>query len=532
MQWPGAEEGGVSMPRAEPAELERLRARVTALEEQVHGMFAGNGAIKLFIDPDSGAVVGANPAAAAFYGYSIEELLKLNITDLNQLPDELVRREMERARGERRTWFEFMHRLKSGELRHVEVYSAPCQVEGRQLLFSIIFDITDRKRLAEELAQTQRMDALGRMAGGVAHDFNNLLTAVEMLRSLIERKLLRGLPVDADLAELKSAVARGAAFTGQLLAFCRRQPIAPVLVDVAQVVRDLEPILRRLADERIALAIAAPGSAPVVADRSQIEQVILNLAINATDAMAQGGRLTLTVGEELLDEATAARLGVAAEVVELCVQDTGVGIAPELHERIFEPFFTSKPSGRGTGLGLATVYGIAKQSGGSVAVESSPGAGALFRVWLPRARIDPPPMPLTDGLHEVGGEETILVAEDEDSSRHAIVHLLAEVGYRVLEARDGEAALTVARAHDGPLHLLLSDVVMPAMGGPELAKTLLRERPELHVLYMSGYVDSPIVDHGLLDASQRLLAKPFTLDDLLRSVRQVLDAPPRRGRTR
>jgi two-component system, cell cycle sensor histidine kinase and response regulator CckA len=529
MQWSGADGVGEA---SESGEVERLRARVKSLEDQISGMFAGNGAIKLFIDPDSGAVVGANPAAAAFYGYSIEELLQLNITDLNQLPDELVRREMERARGERRTWFEFMHRLKSGELRHVEVYSAPCRVEGRQLLFSIIFDITDRKRLAEELAQTQRMDALGRMAGGVAHDFNNLLTTVEMLRALIERKLVRGMPVEADLAELQGAVARGAAFTGQLLAFCRRQPIAPVLVDVAQVVRDLEPILRRLADERIALVIAAPGNASVVADRSQLEQVILNLAINATDAMPDGGRLTLTVGEAALDPTSAARLGVAPEVIELCVQDTGIGIAPELHERIFEPFFTSKPSGRGTGLGLATVYGIAKQSGGGVSVESSPGAGALFRVWLPRARMEPPPAPLGEGTRATGGDETILVAEDEDSSRHAIVHLLQEVGYRVMQAADGAAALGVARAHGGPLHLLLSDVVMPEMGGPELAKTLVRERPELRVLYMSGYVDSPIVDHGLLDASQRLLAKPFGLEDLLRAVRQVLDAPARRGRPR
>jgi hypothetical protein len=514
----------------EPRELERLRQRVAALEEQIGGMFAKNGAVKLFIDPGSGAIVAANPAAAGFYGYAIEELVQLKITDLNQLPAELVRRELERARDSQRSSFEFMHRLKSGELRHVEVHSSPCQVDGRQLLFSIIFDITERKRLAEELAQTQRMEALGRLAGGVAHDFNNLLTTVEMLRSLIERKVVRGAAVDADLTELKGAVSRGAAFTAQLLAFCRRQPVAPVLVDLAQVVRDLQPILGRVAAERVSLAIAAPDSATVVADRSQLEQVILNLAINATDAMPHGGHLTMAVSVDDLDEQAAARIGIApGQVVELRVEDTGVGIAPELHERIFEPFFTSKASGRGTGLGLATVYGIARQSGGAVAVESAAGEGAVFRVWLPRARVEPPPLPMRrEVCLTAGGEETILVAEDEEISRHAIVRLLEEVGYRVLEACDGAVALALARAHDGPLHLVLTDVVMPVMGGPELAKALLRDRPDLRVLYMSGYVDSPIVDHGLLDASQRLLAKPFSLEDLLRAVRQVLDAPARR----
>jgi two-component system cell cycle sensor histidine kinase/response regulator CckA len=512
----------------ERQELDRLRLRVAALESQIDGMFAANNAIKLFIDPDTAAIVAANRAASQFYGYTVEELTQLKVTDLNQLPAELVRRQLDRARDEHRTFFEFMHRLKSGELRNVEVQTGLCQVDGRQLLFSIIFDVTERKRLAEELALTQRMEALGRLAGGVAHDFNNLLTTVEMLRSLIERKLQRDRPVDAELNELKGAVSRGAAFTSQLLAFCRRQPVAPVLVDLAQVVRELEPILRRLATERVDLVMDILDRAPVVADRSQLEQVILNLAINATDAMPQGGRLTVVVTEQNIDGATAVRLGlIPGRAVQLRVEDTGVGIAPELHERIFEPFFTSKPSGRGTGLGLATVYGIARQSGGAVGVESAPGAGAAFRVWLPRAQVEPPPMSVGGETSEiVGGGETILVAEDEDSSRHAIVHLLQEVGYRVLEARDGEAALSIARAHPGQLDLLLSDVVMPVMGGPELARALRRERADVRVLYMSGYADSPVVDHGLLDASQRLLAKPFSLDDLLRAVRQVLEAPP------
>ena len=518
----------------EPGEIDRLRRRVTALEEQVDGMFAANSAIKLVIDPDGGAIVAANAAAAHFYGYSVDELTQLRITELNQMPDELVQREMRRAHGGRARSHEFIHRLKSGELRNVEVYSGPCPFNGRTLLFSILFDITERKRLAEELAQTQRMDALGRLAGGVAHDFNNLLTTVEMLRALIERKLGRGLSVESDLAELKNAVARGAAFTAQLLAFCRRQPVAPVLVDVGAVVRELEPILRRIAAEGVELTTEVAAGGAVVADRSQLEQVIMNLAINATDAMPDGGRLTVAVDRETIDAATAARLGVlTGEAVVLRVADTGTGIPAELHDRIFEPFFTTKPRGRGTGLGLATVYGVARQSGGAVAVESAPGAGAVFRVWLPRARVEPAPLPLAPGVRVVrGGDETILVAEDEETSRRAIVRLLEEVGYRVLEARDGESALATSRGHDGRIDLLLSDVVMPVMGGPELARAVLRERPAVRVLYMSGYVDSPVVDHGLLDASERLLAKPFCLDDLLQAVRQVLDGPARRAPAR
>jgi two-component system, cell cycle sensor histidine kinase and response regulator CckA len=523
---------------SEHRELCRLSERVAELEKQIDGMFAANGAVKLFIDPDTGDIVAANPAAALFYGYTVDELTRLKITDLNQLPAELVRREMARARDEQRTFFEFMHKLKNGELRHVEVYSGPCQLDGRQLLFSIIHDITERKRLAEELAHIQRMESLGRLAGGMAHDFNNLLTAVELQRALIERKIAHGRRVDPELALLKDAVARGAAFTRQLLAFCCRQPVAAVLVDFAEVVRELEPILRRLAPRLVTLTVSAPDRVPVVADRSQLEQLIMNLAINATDAMPDGGALTVVLTEVTVDLAASARLGMSpGSAVQLRVEDTGAGIAPELRERIFEPFFTPK-SGRGTGLGLATVYGIARQSGGAVTVESAPqGTGTVFRVWLPRARAEPAPLPLGPGAADIaGGDETILVAEDEDSSRHAIVSLLEEVGYRVFQARDGAAALALARAHDGPLDLLLSDVVMPEMGGPELAKTLLRERGDLRVLYMSGYVDSPVVDHGMLDASQTLLAKPFGLDDLLRAVRKLLDSqrcvPPGRPRRR
>jgi CheY-like chemotaxis protein len=250
--------------------------------------------------------------------------------------------------------------------------------------------------------------------------------------------------------------------------------------------------------------------------------------------MPDGGRLTVAVEHEAIDAAAAARLGVpVGDAVVLRVADTGTGIPPELHERIFEPFFTTKPRGRGTGLGLATVYGVARQSGGAVAVESAAGAGAVFRVWLPRARVEPTPLPLAPGVRVVrGGDETILVAEDEETSRRAIVGLLEEVGYRVLEARDGESALVTARVHGGRIDLLLSDVVMPVMGGPELARAVLRERPDIRVLYMSGYVDSPVVDHGLLDASERLLAKPFGLDDLLQAVRQILDGPARRAPAR
>ncbi len=513
-------------------EWQILLAENAALRAQVDDMFTRNTAVKLIIDPDGGAIVDANPAAAAFYGWSQAELRQLTIMDLNQLPTELIQREMDRAREERRSYFEFKHRLRSGEVRDVQVYSGPCTIDGRRVLFSVICDITERNQLAEQLGHAQRMEALGRLAGGVAHDFNNLLTTVEILSGIIGKRAGRGQDVRSEVAELGDLVTRGEGLTRQLLAFCRRQVMRTVLVDLAEVLSGMEVLLARLIGDPVELRIdVAAKPVPVIGDPLQLEQVVLNLALNGRDAMPGGGRLVLAVSHAPVDEARAASMGVVAgSFVLLTVTDDGVGIDADKQRHIFEPFYTTKRIGEGTGLGLATAYGIVRQSGGAITLESVPGRGSTFRVWLPRAHESAaalaPPV-VARGAEATGGAETILVAEDEPSIRRAIRQVLEDAGYHVLECSDGHHGLEVARAHGARIDLLLTDVVMPRAGGRELARELTRLRPELRVLYMSGHVDSPAVDQGMRDVAEAFLAKPFTGDLLLVKLREVLLAPSR-----
>lgn len=506
-------------------ELPALRQRIAELEQQIAGMFSDNQAIKLLIDPEDGAIVSANPAAARFYGYSTAELETLLITDLNQLPMELVQRELDRARLEERTYFEFKHRLKSGELRDVQVYSGPCRVGDRTLLFSILVDITERNRLAEALAQAQRMESLGRLASGIAHDFNNLLTTMDLLRSVIDRRIRRERDASDALADLQSTVAHGAALTGQLLAFCRRQPVDPVLLDLAEVVGDFQRMMRRLLPDAIEVHMSLCPSAPIIADHAQIENILLNLALNAADAMPDGGHLTIAVSEEDLSEAVAARLDMApGQSLALRFTDTGEGIPSDIIDRVFEPFFTTKEPGKGTGLGLATVYGISRQWRGAVEIASERGSGTSVTVRWPRAPEEPATLPAKlVSLDTLSGTETVFVVEDEDSNRAVIAGLLGDFGYQVLEASNGQEALQRSQSHDGPIHLLLTDVIMPRMGGPQLARAIAYQRPEVRVLYMSGHVDIPGVDLGLAAASAHILTKPFNLDQMLAMVRSVLD---------
>jgi PAS domain S-box-containing protein len=530
-----------------------LRARVTELEATVADMFQRNTAVKLLIDPEGGHIVDANEAAAAFYGFSREELARMTIMDLNQLPNELVQREMERAGSERRSYFEFKHRLRSGELRDVQVYSGPCRVGERRLLFSVICDITERNRLADQLGHAQRMDALGRLAGGVAHDFNNLLMAVEIIAAVVGKRAERGQDVRAEVDELRDLVGRGEGLTRQLLAFCRRQVMRTVLVDLAEVVAGMQQLLTRLvcsaAPAGAAPASAAParpvvldldldlgasaGAAHVIGDPSQLEQVVLNLALNGRDAMPEGGRLAIRVRHVVLAEPRATSLGLKpGGHVVLTVSDEGVGMEPAQLRHVFEPFFTTKPSGQGTGLGLATAYGIVHQSGGVIRVESTPGAGSSFEVWLPHASeaargVIAVPGAARPAVLVPDAEETILVVDDEASIRRGVRQVLESAGYQVIEAHDGRDGLEVARAHRGPIDLVLTDVVMPRAGGRELARDVVRDRPTVRVLFMSGYVDSPAVDQGMLDVGEWFLAKPFTADGLLAKVVEVLNAPRR-----
>jgi signal transduction histidine kinase len=393
-------------------------------------------------------------------------------------------------------------------------------------------DATHETQLEAEFQQAQKMEALGRLAGGVAHDMNNLLAVIQISAQLFERKLHAGDPLREHVQPIREAVDRATRLTGQLVKFSRREVIRPCVLSLNQVVSDLSRMLRRIIGEDIRLVTAlADDLWPIQADPAQIDQVIANLVVNARDAMPGGGALTIETANMVLDQAYAA-LHVEAqpgEYVLLAVSDTGVGMDDGVKARIFEPFFTTKEEGQGTGLGLATVFGIVKQSGGHIEVYSEVGQGTTFKIYLPRTQEGQPVseassrvLPSVPG-RLIRGTETVLVVEDDPSVRELAVRVLESCGYQVLAAGDGLEALQIGERHDGPIHLLLSDVVLPYMSGSELASQLLHKRPETRVLYMSGYPDGAIAQQGVLAPGIFFLPKPFTIEDLTRTVREVLD---------
>ena len=408
--------------------------------------------------------------------------------------------------------------------------------EGRPLeLIGTIQDVTERKAAEVEkahvegmLRQSQRLEAVGQLAGGVAHDFNNILGVITGYAELAQKQLPEGHPARPRLAEILKAAGRAAALTRQLLAFGRKQVMQPKLLDLNHLLRDLGKMVEPLVGEDVELEVrAAAELGAVKADPTQIEQVVMNLVVNARDAMPRGGQLTIETANVDLDEAYAA-LHPPAQVgrfVMIAVSDSGVGMDAEVQKHVFEPFFTTKPPGEGAGLGLATVYGIVKQSGGYIWVYSEPGRGTTFKIYLPRADEAPGAEAAAPaGLPSARGHETVLVVEDNAPLREAVRETLAGLGYVVLVAGDGESAIETAASHAGPIHLLLSDVVMPKLGGPGLALRVAALRPGIRVLYMSGYSNGVISRHGVLGPDVLLLEKPFTGERLARAVRAALDA--------
>jgi two-component system, cell cycle sensor histidine kinase and response regulator CckA len=393
-------------------------------------------------------------------------------------------------------------------------------------------DVTDRKQLEEQLRQAQKMEAVGRLAGGIAHDFNNLLMVIQGYADLLTERLPSGDPLHRNAEQIQMASQRATSLTRQLLAFSRKQMLAPKVLNIQSVVADMEKILRRLIGEDVTLETSgAPDLWLVKADRSQIEQVIMNLAVNARDAMPQGGRLTIETANVEMDASYTHPPAVLApgQYVMMAVTDNGCGMDEATQAHIFEPFFTTKEKGKGTGLGLATVYGIVKQSGGYVWVYSEPGRGTSFKIYLPRIE-EEAGLGGRDRRNDLSalprGSETVLLVEDEKGVRELAREYLEMSGYTVIEAENGHTALELAALHAGSIHLLMTDVVMPGISGRELADRVAKVRPGIKVLYMSGYTDQAVVHHGILETDAVLLQKPFTLATLASKLREILVGEP------
>jgi two-component system cell cycle sensor histidine kinase/response regulator CckA len=408
----------------------------------------------------------------------------------------------------------------------VEISASPFPDGGVTAIQAVCRDISERKKLEEQYRQAQKMEAVGRLAGGVAHDFNNLLTIISGYSELLVSRFAADDPTRGLIQEIHKAGERAALLTRQLLTFSRKAVVEPRVLDLNAVVIDTERMLRRLIGEDLSVTtVLDPALARVKVDAGQIEQVLMNLAVNARDAMPRGGKLTIETANVELDE-NYARLHPEARpgrYVLLAVSDTGCGMDEATQARVFEPFFTTKGPGKGTGLGLATVYGIVKQGGGHVGVYSELGRGTTFKVYLPPAAEPAAGKVLPGPRAARHGTETILLVEDEDAVRGITRLALQMHGYTVLEARNGREALGVCERHPGPIHLLITDVVMPDMGGREVAERLTGRQPGLRMLYLLGYTDDAVVRHGVLEAEVAFLQKPFTPAALAAKVRDVLD---------
>ncbi|MFQ5611598.1 MAG: PAS domain S-box protein [Anaerolineae bacterium] len=506
------------------ARLDQERRRLTTVIEQ--------SAESVIITDVGGTILYVNPAFERVTGYSRAEAVGQNPRILKSgKHDPAFYEELWVTLVAGRVWRgRFVNRKKDGTLYTEEATISPIREPGGGIInyVAIKRDVTREVELEEQYLQAQKMEPVGRLAGGIAHDFNNLLTAINGFARLLKHELPEDNPGQEMVDKILKSGQRAADLVHQLLTFSRKQITEPRVLNLNICVSELDKMLRRIIGEDIQIeTILSPDLGMIKVDPTQIEQVILNLVVNARDAMPDGGELTIETANVVLNQARITGYGPMqpAEYVLLAVSDTGVGMSRDVQARIFEPFFTTKEPGQGTGLGLATVFGIVRQNHGCIRVYSEEGLGTTFKIYLPRVRATEsgPSVPSKTGMELPGGHETILLVEDDQGARELACYVLEDLGYTLLAAQSGSEGLQVAARHSGPIHLLLADVVMPGMNGKALADELARTRPNLKTLFISGYPDTVITYHGIIESGAAFLQKPFSPLALAQKVRAVLD---------
>jgi len=509
-------------------QIQQVRKELLEREEMFR-VITENAADMIAVVDTQGKRLYNSPSYARTLGYKEEELREMPAFEPVHADD---REKVIKAASEARSTgigstVEYRMRHKDGSWRMLESRASTIVTQGKvDKLIIVNRDITERKHLEEQFRQAQKMEAVGRLSGGIAHDFNNLLGVIIGYGEVVQEGTPKDHPLRKAVDEILKASHRAAGLTRQLLAFSRQQVMDPKVLDLNAVVKDTEKMLQRLIGEDVRLKTNLRTSFRIKADQGQIEQVIMNLAVNARDAMPEGGDLILSTSDFYMDEEYVRRYPypvAVGEYVLFAVKDGGVGMDAATKARIFEPFFTTKDKGKGTGLGLSTVYGIVKQSNGYIDVTSEPNEGTTFNIYLPKVESELAAVAAAAAPAELSGDETVLLVEDEKSLRTLSRHLLELSGYRVIEAGCGQDALRVSASYSQPIDLLLTDVVMPDISGRVLAEELLKQRPNLAVLYMSGYTGQMVGEHGVLAEGSSFLPKPFTREALTSKVRSVLE---------